>query len=77
MREYIEEKISRIDYVNVVESERKVLFLNVFIYEKHSYILLIDFYNHHQHYQDRYYQYNILVLNKVLSTTTHAKEKKS
>jgi hypothetical protein len=81
MREHIgEKKISRIDYMNVVESERKVMFFNVFMYEKHSSTFVIDFYDD----QDRYYQHNILVLNKVLSiiiitttTTTHAKEKKS
>lgn len=79
MREHIgKKKISRIDYMNVVESERKVMFFNVFMYEKHSSTFLIDFHGD----QDRYYQHNILVLNKVrsiiiITTTTHAKEKKS
>ncbi len=49
---------------------------SMYLCMRNIHIFLIDFYNHHQHYQDRYYQYNILVLNKVLSTTTNTCERK-
>ncbi len=60
--------------MNVVESERKVMFFsNIFNSEKAFIYFLIDFYDDDR---DRYYQHYILVLDKILSTPTDAKEKK-
>ena len=49
------------------------VFSNIFISEKSIHLLLIDFCDDDD--RDRYYQYYILVLDKILLRETHAEEK--